>query len=429
LKKIQNQCSFDHLQFINSENSPISTKLCGKTLPNPIFSTDDIICQNKVGKGKNYIGEVNKTISGRTCQKWSSQTPHGHVYGRVGDHNYCRSLKFEPGVWCYTTDPKKRWELCDVPFCRTPVESACPEGHTPFGNGSNIHCYFPSFKDGEEAAGHKTWVEARNYCREFSNKYPGYTYDLVSLQNADEYSFILNNDWSEVYKEWKAQFGIWVGLNDRDEEGKWTWSDGSPLEYANPNPTAQTPPWRRGEPSQPYGDKDCVRTYGFEGLRDRECGDKMSFICEGRKSPSTRIEFVTDMVGVDKGFKITYKLLTKESCKNQKRATNVGVSPVIFNSPNYPREYGNDESCDWTITVPEGYKINLMFDAFETELGNDKVIVYDGEGTDSPQLKVLDGPEIPEQVKSSGNKMTVTFTTDGQGTKKGFKAAASATDL
>ena len=23
----------------------------------------------------------------------------------------------EPSAWCYTTDPNKRWELCDIPTC------------------------------------------------------------------------------------------------------------------------------------------------------------------------------------------------------------------------------------------------------------------------------------------------------------------------
>ena len=35
----------------------------------------------------------------------------------MGDHNYCRNPDGEPAVWCYTTDPQKRWEYCDVPKC------------------------------------------------------------------------------------------------------------------------------------------------------------------------------------------------------------------------------------------------------------------------------------------------------------------------
>ena len=77
-------------------------------------------CQN-VGAdgtaGKDYKGSVARTISGRVCQKWSEQKPHRHQFKEVGKHNFCRNPDEEPGVWCYTMDKRKRWELCDVPKC------------------------------------------------------------------------------------------------------------------------------------------------------------------------------------------------------------------------------------------------------------------------------------------------------------------------
>merc|ERR1712179_482006 len=39
-------------------------------------------------------------------------------FSSIGDHNYCRNPDNEDeGPWCYTTDPNKRWEFCDVPLC------------------------------------------------------------------------------------------------------------------------------------------------------------------------------------------------------------------------------------------------------------------------------------------------------------------------
>jgi kringle domain-containing protein/hormone receptor domain-containing protein len=68
-----------------------------------------------------YRGLVNVTRGGLTCAKWTSQSPHRHTrtperypgFG-LGDHNYCRNPDGEPGAWCYTTSPSKRWDLCDV---------------------------------------------------------------------------------------------------------------------------------------------------------------------------------------------------------------------------------------------------------------------------------------------------------------------------
>ena len=77
-------------------------------------------CQNE-GEGglfgKDYEGNVAKTVSGLECQKWSEQKPHKHKFADVGEHNFCRNPDDHKGVWCYTTDKKKRWEACDVPKC------------------------------------------------------------------------------------------------------------------------------------------------------------------------------------------------------------------------------------------------------------------------------------------------------------------------
>ncbi|KAI8495182.1 carbohydrate binding [Branchiostoma belcheri] len=78
-------------------------------------------CQ--VGIGASYRGTVSVTNTGKTCQRWDSQTPHEHRltlanYPSAGlEQNYCRNPDGSAGVWCYTTDPSSRWELCDVPAC------------------------------------------------------------------------------------------------------------------------------------------------------------------------------------------------------------------------------------------------------------------------------------------------------------------------
>jgi integrin beta 3 len=68
-------------------------------------------------KDAGYRGCQAQTVTGKTCQKWNIQTPHKHkkVLGEkgVGDHNYCRNPDGEDTIWCYTTDPDKRWEYCD----------------------------------------------------------------------------------------------------------------------------------------------------------------------------------------------------------------------------------------------------------------------------------------------------------------------------
>ncbi|KAI8490048.1 hypothetical protein Bbelb_321180 [Branchiostoma belcheri] len=78
-------------------------------------------CQ--VGDGTTYRGTVSVTKRGKTCQRWDSQTPHGHTRTAANhpasglEQNYCRNPDGESGVWCYTTDPNTTWDYCDVPLC------------------------------------------------------------------------------------------------------------------------------------------------------------------------------------------------------------------------------------------------------------------------------------------------------------------------
>lgn len=88
--------------------------------------------------GADYRGCQEKTITGRSCQKWTAQTPHTHHFSPMstyepkglGDHAYCRNPSDEASIWCFTTDPLVRWELCVPEVCPTcaAADSGCSAG-------------------------------------------------------------------------------------------------------------------------------------------------------------------------------------------------------------------------------------------------------------------------------------------------------------
>jgi len=108
-----------------------------------------------------------------------------------------------------------------------------------------------------------SWDNARAVCS-------GYGGDLVSIENEREEDFIRS-----LSSNFKNDL-LWIGLNDRVNEGQFVWSDGT---YFNSSVYSK---WKIGEPSHTAGKHDCV------GLKnnlwnDQPCSWVRFYICEKRK--------------------------------------------------------------------------------------------------------------------------------------------------
>ncbi|ESO84884.1 hypothetical protein LOTGIDRAFT_236092 [Lottia gigantea] len=151
-------------------------------------------------------------------------------------------------------------------------------------------------------------------------------------------------------------------------------------------------------------------------LLGRFCGDK---IPETMVSTDTRmwIEYRTNN-GLGKGFVAEYEAICGgEIVKDTGHLT----------SPNYPDEYRPNKECEWKITVPEKYSVALKFQSFEIENHDNCVYDYlevrDGHEDSSPLIGKFCGYKIPEDIKSTGNKLYVKFVSDGSVQKAGFAAS------
>nr|XP_010975053.2 plasminogen [Camelus dromedarius] len=119
---------------------------CYTTDPNTRFDYCDIPeCEDECMhcSGENYEGKISKTMSGLACQFWNSQSPHAHGYipakfpNKNLKMNYCRNPDGEPRPWCFTTNPNKRWEYCNIPRCTTPPPPSGPTYQCLKGRGEN----------------------------------------------------------------------------------------------------------------------------------------------------------------------------------------------------------------------------------------------------------------------------------------------------
>ena len=79
------------------------------------------------GRGRFYQGNVSVTKDGLPCQRWDTQQPHPHnrpplnIFPEMqGAENFCRNAGGEePKPWCYTADPRVRWQHCNIGQCGT----------------------------------------------------------------------------------------------------------------------------------------------------------------------------------------------------------------------------------------------------------------------------------------------------------------------
>ncbi|XP_070694528.1 C-type lectin domain family 4 member E-like [Pempheris klunzingeri] len=133
----------------------------------------------------------------------------------------------------------------------TKQKDICPEGWMMFGRS----CYLLSTTA-------DSWDKARQDCRDRGA-------DLMVVDGHTEQEFL-----TYFNKE------IWIGLNDRDNEGTWKWTDGSALTQAYWSPGG--PDNGAGNPE--WGEEDCVHLMvnrqTEKNWNDRRCDASLQWMCE-----------------------------------------------------------------------------------------------------------------------------------------------------
>ena len=63
---------------------------------------------------------MDRTRGGYFCKDWNADYPVKSLFhppDKDTGSNYCRNPDGDKEPWCYTTDPKKRLDYCDIPMC------------------------------------------------------------------------------------------------------------------------------------------------------------------------------------------------------------------------------------------------------------------------------------------------------------------------
>ena len=125
-----------------------------------------------------------------------------------------------------------------------------------------------------------------------------------------------------------------------------------------------------------------------------------------------------------------YEVITIDSsslfCGNT--VTNISGSEGTLEDGSGEFNYTGRNDCKWQITVPEGKKIQLSFEEFDTEPKIDQVYLFNGNSTKDPILAIFSGHTIPPAVRSWGNTVLVWFLTSEENNFKGWKLHYKAID-
>ena len=110
----------------------------------------------------------------------------------------------------------------------------------------------------------QSWPDARSHCLSLGG-------DLVSFDE-DEQKDVL-----AFYNAARSDFYTWIGLNDRETEGKFIWSDGKKFKFSY---------WNAREPNGGKSE-NCVHLFPFwapHKANDRSCLLPGYFICKLRET-------------------------------------------------------------------------------------------------------------------------------------------------
>jgi cubilin len=105
-----------------------------------------------------------------------------------------------------------------------------------------------------------------------------------------------------------------------------------------------------------------------------------------------------------------------------------GLSGTI-QSPNYPKPYGNNAYCEWTIASPPNKRINITITAFNTEANFDRLFIL--RSGNCSQVKTYfsgSSPEVvtPQTIAVGQNTASVYFYSDSSVVSNGFSLSWTA---
>ncbi|XP_022332922.2 macrophage mannose receptor 1-like isoform X2 [Crassostrea virginica] len=216
-------------------------------------------------KGNFWIGLTQSYDTGIT-EFWNSGQDVRFTYwgsdhtGSIEEDGFCVSMSANHpvGLWSTLNCSTLNSFICEFPregFTTPSTTQPTTTLPKPCETGWKEHqgnCYKAMLPP-------ESWMRARDTCRTMGA-------ELASIHTYEENQFIFAN-----FVEYNEK--CWIGLNDRDLEEGFSWSDGSAVDYST---------WADNEPNDFYSNEDCVAYLNIwsSDWNDENCYVLHPYICK-----------------------------------------------------------------------------------------------------------------------------------------------------
>ncbi|XP_069138876.1 uncharacterized protein [Argopecten irradians] len=213
---------------------------------------EDQLCYLPSDKGWTYRGNVNFTHDLRSCLPWRDVTNCRHHEFQESDRfagldsNKCRSPGLGTRPWCYTQAEDCRRDYCDV----------CGVGN----------CFDILDDCTASLAADSTYCDLNLHIKA-GQIGCARTCGLCDLQESSPEQYYV------IYRL-SNPADVWLGLNDRQDEGSLVWTDGTPLDHDSSGLY-----WHKGKVSN-TARRNCAKMTRSGTLMMTKCNSREEFVCQ-----------------------------------------------------------------------------------------------------------------------------------------------------